>query len=122
MIPGFERIIEERILSAQKRGEFNDLTGTGEPLVYEDDSHVPEELRLAHKILRNAGYLPPEVEMRNEIERTEDLLASTEDVAEKYRILKKLNFLIMKLNTARTGSAVFDLPQRYLHKVAERIR
>jgi len=43
------------------------------------------------------------------------------DTVEKYRVLKKLNFLIMKLNTMRTGSVVFDIPQHYMEKITDRI-
>jgi hypothetical protein len=120
MITGFERIVEQRIREAQRNGEFDNLEGSGKPLVFEDDSHVPEELRLAYKMLKNAGCVPPEVELKKEILRTEDLLAGMEDTAEKYKTLKRLNFLIMKLNSLRTASVLFDLPQKYSEKLAER--
>ena len=113
MFPGFSKIVEERIRRAQQKGEFKNLAGSGKPLVLEDDHHIAEELRLAYKILKNADCLPPEVELKKEIERTEDLLSGMQDTAEKYRTLKKLNFLIMKLNTIRNGSIEFDLPQQY---------
>ncbi len=54
---------------------------------------------IAYKILKNADCLPPEIELKKEIERTEDLLRGMADTAEKYHTLKKLNFLIMKLNS-----------------------
>jgi DTW domain-containing protein YfiP len=59
MIPGFTKIVEERIRRAQKKGEFENLEGTGEPLNLADDQAVAEELRLAYKILKNADCLPP---------------------------------------------------------------
>ncbi len=121
MFPGFSRIVEERIRRAQKRGDFKNLSGSGKPLVFEDDSLVPEELRLAYKILRNADCLPPEIELKKQIARTEDLLKGMRDTAEKYRVLKKLNFLIMKLNTLRSTSVEFEMPQRYVSRVIERI-
>ena len=121
MFPGFSRIVEERIRRAQKRGDFKNLSGSGKPLVFEDDSLVPEELRLAYKILRNADCLPPEIELKKQIARTEDLLKGMRDTAEKYRVLKKLNFLIMKLNTLRSTSVEFEMPQRYVGRVIERI-
>jgi len=43
-----------------------------------------------------------------------------QDTAEKYRILKKLNFLIMKLNVTRGGSIKFELPQQYETQLATR--
>jgi hypothetical protein len=121
MLPGFTKIVEERIRNAQQRGEFKNLAGTGKPLVLEDDRGIPEELRLAYKILKNADCVPPEVELKKEIKRTEDLLAEMKDTAEKYRTLKKLNYLIMRLNSLRSTSAEFDMPQHYMAKVVERI-
>jgi hypothetical protein len=121
MITGFEKIVEERIRRAFEEGEFDDLAGRGEPLALADDSTVPEELRLAFKILKNADCLPPEVELRKEIERTEDLIAAMPDTVEKYRALKRLNFLIMKLNAIRRTSIGNEVPQRYALRAVERL-
>jgi DnaJ homologue, subfamily C, member 28, conserved domain len=120
MLPGFNKIIEERIRLAQKKGQFKNLAGSGKPLALEDDSHIAEELRLAYKILKNADCLPPEVELKKEIERTEELLGGLEDTAEKYRTLKKLNYLIMKLNSLRNTSFDLEMPQRYSAKLVVR--
>jgi hypothetical protein len=119
MIPGFNKIVEMRILTAQKNGEFDDLEGSGKPLKL-DDGCVPEELRLAYKVLKNADFVPPEIELKKEVKQTEDLLAGMQDTAEKYRTLKKLNFLIMKLNTLRNTSVVFEMPQQYEEKLVGR--
>lgn len=109
MIPGFEALVEERIKKAQREGAFDNLEGAGKPLVFEDD-HVPEEFRLAHKILKNAGFLPPEVELRKKITQAEHLLENTGyDSPERAAIQKKLNFLLTKLNIARGGSRSFPL-------------
>jgi hypothetical protein len=122
MLPGFERIVEERIRDAQRKGEFDDLPGNGKPITYEDHSLVPEELRLAHKILKNAGFLPPELELKKEIHRAEDLLSGVEETAEKYRILKRLNFMIMRLNSMRDKTIDNEFPQHYINKLAERCK
>jgi hypothetical protein len=121
MIPGYEKIVEDRIKKAQRRGEFDDLPGAGKPLELTDDRHIPEDLRLAYKILKNADFLPPEIELKKEILRTEDLLANLHDEAERYRTLKKLNFLIMKLNAARNSDARFDMPQYYMAAISDRM-
>jgi len=120
MIPGFNKIVETRILTAQKNGEFDDLEGSGKPLKLDDGCCVPEELRLAYKVLKNADFVPPEIELKKEIKQTEDLLAGMQDTAEKYRTLKKLNFLIMKLNTLRNTSVEFEMPQQYEEKLVGR--
>ena len=121
MFPGFDRIIEERIRRSQQKGEFENLAGAGKPLIFENDGHVAGELRLAYKILKNADYLPPEIELKNEIKRTEDLLSGMEDTAEKYRTLKKLNFLIMKLNFLGNRPIDLEMPQKYSGKLVERL-
>ena len=121
MFPGFDKIVEERIRSAQLRGDFKKLSGSGKPLDLSDDAHIPEDLRLAYKILKNADMIPPEIEIKKEIRRTEDLLQGMVDEAEKYQTIKKLNFLIMKLNNMRTGSIEFDVPQHYADKLIDRL-
>jgi hypothetical protein len=121
MFPGFDRIIEERIRRAQQKGEFDNLAGSGKPLMFEDDRHVAEELRLAYKILKNADCLPAEIELKKEIERTEDLLRGMKNTTEKYRTLKKLNFLIMKLNFLGNMPVDFEMPQKYSAQLVERL-
>ncbi len=121
MIPGYNKIVEERIRKAQKNGEFDNLEGTGEPLNLADDQAVAEELRLAYKILKNADCLPPEIEIKKEIQQTEELLAGMTDTSEKYRTIKKLNFLIMKLNTIRSTSFKFEEPQKYTDKLIKKL-
>jgi len=54
-------LAEQRIAEAVSRGELDDLPGAGRPLDLDDDTLVPEELRVAHRILKNAGVAPPEV-------------------------------------------------------------
>ncbi|MBW1836211.1 MAG: DUF1992 domain-containing protein [Deltaproteobacteria bacterium] len=120
MFPGFNKIVEKRIQTAQKKGEFENLSGAGKPLDLKDDRNVPEELRLAYKILKNADCIPPEIEVKKEIRQTEELLSGMPATSEKYRLLKRLNFLIMKLNTVRNSSIMFELPQQYEENLVDR--
>jgi hypothetical protein len=121
MFAAIERLAEERIREAMDRGEFDDLPGRGEPLELENDSHLPEDLRIAHKILKNADCLPPELQLRKEIHTTQQLLAGITDTQQKYKQLQKLNFLIMKLNIMRRVSPLLEENQRYYAKVAEKM-
>jgi hypothetical protein len=116
----FQRIAEKRIQEALRDGVFEDLPGAGKPLKLEDDSHIPEDLRVAYKILKNANCVPPEVSLRKEISKVEDLLAGMEDTKAKYRQIKKLNFLVMKLNIIRGTHVRFEKDQRYEKKLIER--
>ena len=121
MFAAIERLAEERIREAMDRGEFDDLPGRGEPLELENDSHLPEDLRIAYKILKNADCLPPELHLRKEIHTTQQLLAGITDTQKKYKQLQKLNFLIMKLNMMRRVSPLLEENQRYYAKVAEKM-
>jgi hypothetical protein len=119
MFPGFDKIVEERIKQAQKEGKFDELPGSGKPLPKEQ-INAPDDIRLAYKILKNADCLPPELEIKKEIRNTQELLSGMEEIAEKYKTLKKLNMLIMKLNSCRNSSVEFEAPQEYLGLLAER--
>ena len=120
MLQGFYKIVEERILDAQRKGEFDNLPGAGKPLDFEESGSVPEDLRIAYKILKNADYIPPEIELIKDIVKTEELLADMEDTAEKYRVLKKLNFMKMKLNLMRNTSILFEETEIYSEKLVNR--
>ena len=117
----FDKIADQKIREAMERGEFDDLPGKGKPLVLEDDSHLPQDIRLSHKILKNAGCLPPELEVRKEILTIEQMLEGVQDAREKYRQIKKLNYLIMKLNMTRPVSLALEKNQRYYEKVVDKM-
>ena len=116
----FEKLAEERIRKAAERGDFEDLPGKGEPLQLEDDSNVPDELRLAYKVLKNAGYTPPEIQAQKELVQIEDLLANAPDEKTRYQALKRLNYLTMKLSNLRPNSGLFK-DNDYSDRVVERL-
>ena len=121
LFSAYHRLVEEKIREAVQRGEFDNLPGSGEPLQLDDDSHLPDDLRIAYKILKNADCLPPELQLRKDIRQTEELLAGIQDTQEKYRQMKKLNFMMMKLNMMRRVSPLLEEGQRYYEKVVDRI-
>jgi hypothetical protein len=120
MIPGFEKIVEERIQAAQKNGDFDDLPHFEEPLVNTDERFVSEELRLSFKILKNADCLPPEIELKKQIDHIGSLLEGMPDTEEAYHLLKKMNLLVLKLNSIRQGHIAFEIPQKYHGKLMRR--
>lgn len=117
----FQKIAEERILQAQRQGAFDNLSGAGKPLRLEDDSNIPEDMRMVCKILKNADCLPPEVEIKKEIKQVEELLSAMPSTEEKYRKIKKLNYLVMKLNEIRNVSPMLEDHQYYEKKIVERL-
>jgi hypothetical protein len=116
------RIVEQRIREAQEKGEFDNLPGHGKPLNLDDDSHVPEDLRIAYKILKNADCLPPELQEKKEIRQMEDLLASLPDEKERYKLIKKINFRVMKLDMMGRKSPLLEEQQIYYRKVIDKTK
>jgi len=117
----FDKIADERIREAMEHGEFDNLPGKGKPLQLEDDGHIPADLRIAHKILKNADCLPPELELRKEIRNTEALLSGIQDTQEKYKQMQKLNYLIMKLNMKRQVSPLLEENQHYFELLLDKV-
>ncbi|MBA0036096.1 DUF1992 domain-containing protein [Pantoea sp. BIGb0393] len=96
-----DQLVEQHIREAQEKGELSNLPGEGAPLHIEDDSGVPVELRTAYRLLKNAGYLPPELEMRREALALNDLLQELDPNDEKAReFSKRLALLQLKLQQA----------------------
>jgi len=84
-----DALAEARIEEALAAGALDDLPGAGRPLELEDDRFVAEDLRVAYRILKRAGFVPPEVEARKELATLSMLLATLDDAAERQRALVK---------------------------------
>lgn len=92
------KIAEERIRRAVEEGLLDNLPNAGKPLNLSDDSWVPEDLRLVYKVLKNAGCLPPELELRKEILNLRELIDGIDEDKERLRRYRELNFKLMKLS------------------------
>lgn len=92
-----DRLVEEHIENAIRRGEFDDLPGQGEPLNLDNEDAVPEALRVAYRVLRNAGCVPPELALRNEIRELEGMLHQLERDGERQSVRARLSLLQARL-------------------------
>jgi hypothetical protein len=115
-----DQIAEEKIAQAMARGEFDDLPGAGSPLRLDDDTHVPPELRVAWRILKNAGCLPPEIALRREIREVEQLLAASLDRAQRDIAGRRLGVLLGRLAAARGGERDLRIEQDYHERLRKR--
>src|SRR5215831_18291378 len=105
-------IVEERIQEALREGLFDNLPGKGKPLKLDDDSVIPEDLRLTFKILKNSNCLPIEMELRKEIFNLRQMLAAAIDPETRRDLRRDLNSLILRFNSLRRRTAIgLDLPQ-----------
>lgn len=99
-------LAEQRIEEAMRDGEFDGLPGAGKPLELDDDRLVPEESRVAYRLLKNAGFVPPELETRKEIADLHRLLTSISDDGERDRAHARLAVLEAALEARGRGGAL----------------
>ncbi|MGZ8461844.1 MAG: DnaJ family domain-containing protein [Candidatus Deferrimicrobiaceae bacterium] len=114
-------IAERKIREAIERGEFANLPGAGKPLRLEDDSMIPEDLRVAYKILKNAGCIPPELELRREIITLRDLLRSIEDDDDKREKIQELNYKLLKFNVITRRTVNLDDFPEYKDRIHKKL-
>jgi hypothetical protein len=115
-----ESLVERRISEAQERGELDDLPGAGAPLELDGDRLVPQELRVAYRVLKNAGYVPPEVEVLRDIQELERTLAHEKVPDERARLLARLNALLLRTSIdKRRGSPRIE--DAYFEKIAQKL-
>jgi Domain of unknown function (DUF1992) len=114
-----DALVEQRIAAAAARGEFDDLPGAGAPQVLDDDTLVPEEVRVANRILKNAGFVPPAVEQLRALRDLQDEMDAVSDRATRCRLQAKMLALDMALESLRGGPLV--MPREYCRRIAERL-
>ena len=117
------RIAEQKIKAAIERGELDDLPLSGKPLPPDAGGGVAEDLRLAYKLLKDAGFVPPEIELRKEIVTFKELLRTVtdEDEVERYRLVREINDHVLRLNLRMRRSFDRDDQQLYAGKVREKL-
>ncbi len=115
-----DQIAEARIQEAIEQGELRDLPGAGKPLRLDDDSAIPEELRVAYRILKNAGFLPPELQLRKEVREAEQLLQQLPE-GECSRARARLELLQLRLAASRRQPINLLLEDRYRQRLLERL-
>ncbi len=115
----FDLIAEQRIAEAITRGELENLPGAGRPLDLDDDALIPEDLRMAYRILRNAGFVPPEVEVLRDIGELERLIEALDPGAARdatYRRLQMLRTRIEAVGVHRNELLQGPYTQRVLDR------
>ena len=115
-----EAQIEAQLTDAVRRGEFDDLPGSGQPLDLDDDSAVPEELRMAYRVMKNAGYVPEAVQIRGEIASVEALLQAADDEASRQHAARRLRVLLDRLNRSGDGRGMVS-ESGYFRQLCERM-
>lgn len=114
-----DAIAEERIAEAIRRGDFDDLPGAGKPLDLDGDPLVPEDVRAIYRVLKHAGFVPPEIIERREIAHLEATLPTITDVDARAKALAKLALLRTRLGAHRGGRLTAN--RHYARKIIEKL-
>jgi hypothetical protein len=117
----FARIAERRIREAMENGEFDNLEGMGKPITFEDETMIPEDLRMVYRILKNAGCIPPELDLRNEVVNMSALINTIDDDKERLKKIREFNFKLLRLNIMRKRPFSLDEFPEYELKVADKL-
>jgi len=85
-----DKIVEEMIKKAQARGEFDNLPGRGKPIDLTEYFEMPEDVRVAQTMLKNAGMTSREVDLLKEIAGLRQILARVVNENKKQEIQKQI--------------------------------
>ena len=102
-------------------GEFENLKGAGKPLSLEDETWVPEDLRMTYRVLKNAGCIPAELDKRKEILSLKDMINVIDDDKERLKKLRELNFRLLEFNMMRKIPFSLDGLPGYSERILEKL-
>jgi hypothetical protein len=105
-----DAIAESKIAAAIEAGELANLPGAGKPLDLDEDPLVPEHLRVAYRILKNAGFVPPELAERRERIELARLISTIDDDGARRRAAARLALIEARREAAGADAG---LPAAY---------
>lgn len=116
-------VAEQKILEAQEEGAFDNLPGTGKPLVTEDLSHLPPEMRMAYTLLKNSGFMEARTERAHAAPPGKELRQSAPETGEKQDRLRRLDVMLRRVCRARGQEECLPplLDSPYLEKLLKHI-
>ena len=118
------RIVEDAIVRAREEGKFNNLPGAGKPLPKDELEHVPADIRMAVRILKNSGYDEEAMFVQREMNELGSRLKNAQDdekseLEQAYnRQMRKMNSLLSKKGV-RTNSSAF---RQYSRQINDRLK
>jgi hypothetical protein len=90
--------IADHLAEAARSGELHAAPSYGKPLARPEGwDETPEELRQAFKILKDAGYAPPEIALFHERAELRKLVESESDPGARAQLARKLSELEQKI-------------------------
>jgi Domain of unknown function (DUF1992) len=115
------KIAERKIREAMERGEFDHLPLHGQPILPEDLSALPESLRMGYKILKNAGVLPPEMQLKKDMVTLQNLIDACLDEEERAALRAQMNAKVLRFNIMMEKRRQTSAPQPYRTLILQRL-
>jgi hypothetical protein len=84
-----DRLAEQRILAAEQEGEFDNLPGQGMPLPPDPFFRLPDETRLAARVLTMCGCAPQEVGLLRDVNEARRRLKEPGTAEEKAQRMRE---------------------------------
>jgi len=103
--------IAESLRESERSGELQSAASWGKPLDLADGyAQTPEELRMAFKALKDAGFVPPEVETMRQIAALRERIEADPDApgadAIRQRMSELQQHLALRLEKLRTTGSL----------------
>ena len=103
--------ISRKLAEAERTGELRSAPSFGKPLATDAGwDMTPDEFKMPFKILKNAGIVPPEIELFHERARLREALQSAADDGQRQMVRNQLTDLeqrlSLRLEALQRGGAV----------------
>lgn len=118
----FEIVAERKIREAMDRGDFDNNPLAGKPLPPDGLDNVSPDLRMAIIIMRNAGVLPEEIELRKELASIRKLLMICAGDDEKIALRARLNEKQLRYNMLMEKKTGTVFLAEYHEKIMEKLK
>lgn len=110
-MPTIDEQIAQSLRDAQRSGELQSAASWGKPLDLDDGyAQTPEELRMAFKALKDAGFVPPEVETMKQIAALREVIDTEPDPAKadamRQRVSELQQHLALRLEKLRNSGSL----------------
>lgn len=91
--------ISRKLAEAERTGELRSAPSFGKPLAVDAGwDMTPDEFKMPFKILKNAGVVPPEVELFHERARLREALRCASDETQSQELRQQLTELEQRLS------------------------
>jgi hypothetical protein len=110
-MPTLDDLIAQSLRDAQRSGELQSAASWGKPLDLADGyAQTPEELRMAFKALKDAGFVPPEVETMKQIAALRENIETEPDASKaeamRQRVSELQQHLALRLEKLRGSGSL----------------